>query len=126
MAVKTEPPRVHDVLLYETDQRYTRREVTFRHSAGVDTTFEVGQGLITSSSKRVPVSGDTIDAILAQRLVLVPTATDVLRVAVWVKGPLILNQDALVLASGHETANKAALELLAMHLVSEPVKQTNG
>lgn len=130
MSVLTEYPRVQDVLLYETDNRYTRREVTFRNDTGGTLTFEVGTTLITSSAKRVPAPDNDADAILLKRLVDIPTATDVLRVPVLVKGPAIVNQDMLKFIAaadaGNKTAQKADLEALGIRLIDEPDKQTDG
>jgi len=131
MSVLTETTKVHDVLLYETDQRYVRRQVTFRNDTGAEATFEIGTTLITSTGKRVPAPDNDADAILLERVVALANNTDAPKqVAVLVKGPAIVNQDALAFIAaadaGNQTAQKADLEALGIRLISEPVKQTSG
>jgi hypothetical protein len=130
MSVLTEPVTVHDGMLYETDQRYTRREFTFRNNTGGTLTFEVFTPCLTSSTKKVPAPDDDADSLLLKRLVSVADSTDVLHVPFLVKGPAIVNQDVMSFIaaadSGNKTAQKADLEALGIRLISEPVTQEHG
>lgn len=126
MTTLTEPRRLQDMMEYETDQRYTRRAATFRHSTGSPTSFPVGTPLVISTTKYVPASGDAVDAILIQPVHLLATATDLANVAILKKGPAIVNKQEIDLVSGHETANVAAIEALGIRVIDEPAEQSSG
>lgn len=125
MASKVFPKRLLDVLLFEVDRRWSRKVVTFRHAAGVTTTFYPGQVLeiITSKYNPVVTAGNAV-AVLAEQLNDVPTATDVSALVI-VRGAIV-DGDELTHGLVAATVN-AALEALPVPILvsTESTKQNS-
>ena len=124
-----ESKRVHDLILAEWDQRYSRIEATLIGvgAAGVQN-FVVGQILKTASANYTPaVAGDTtgVHAVLLANVSVLDDAT--VKVPILVRGPVIVNQDELVSpATTNLAAQVAAIALLGIVMVREPTMQTTG
>lgn len=119
----TEPVRVHDVVVAEWDQRYSRKQATLIGVAAAgEQNFVVGQILKTSGNNYTPaVSGDTsgVHAILLTPVTVTDDGTA--PVAILYKGPAIVNEDALTTpATTNRAAQITALEALGIRMVDEP------
>jgi hypothetical protein len=128
MPVKTEAAYVRDVVRWEVEPTglYTRKEVTFKNDTGETASFPVGQTLMTSGAVRLPAPAGDSDGILLTPVNDLVDDGEV-KVAALVKGPAVVNQDALVFLDGATVATqKTDLIALGIDLISEPTKQTEG
>jgi hypothetical protein len=122
-----EPVRVSDVVQWETDPRYTRESVRFENDTGAAASFGVGHVLEDDTTHMQPADGTAFGAILLQDLGEVANAAGVDNVAVLVRGPAIVNQDALTWDAGATQATViTAMATAGIQVVQEPDNISEG
>ena len=127
MAALTELTRVHDVVLWEVDPRYTRIQARFENDTGADAEFGVGHVLEFDTTHYQPADGTTFGAVLLQDLGEVANAAGVDNVAMLVRGPALVNQDELVWDAGATQADVIADALAdGVRMVREPSNVSEG
>lgn len=116
----TEPARVSDLILWEVDQRYTRISARFENDTGADAEFGVGTVLEDDTTHYQPADSTTFGAILLKDLGEVANGTGVDDVPMLVRGPVLVNADALVWDAGATQASVlAAMATAGVRTVSE-------
>jgi hypothetical protein len=119
----TNRPKESDVIKGEYDERVSRKEITFSNNSGATADFEIGQTLVASGNNFVPADGVDADGILVTPITDLANAGTV-KAGMIYKGPVIVDQDALVFADGSTPADqRTALAALGITLVREPIKQ---
>lgn len=127
MTIKTEPKRVHDLLLFEVDQRFCRESVTVANDTGAAATFVIGQTLELDTNHYDVADGTAFNAILLENLDELANGASVAKVAVLVRGPALVNASELVFDSSATSASQLATMLAAgIKTVSEPTNTTEG
>lgn len=129
MPILSDKTRVDELVLWEVEQRYTRKEATIIGvaMAGVQN-WVIGQILKTSSSNyTAAVAGDTsgVHAVLLADVSITDDGTVV--APILIGGPALINHDKLVSpATTNLAAQKAALAALGLKAVLEPTKITTA
>lgn len=129
MAILSDAYRNDELILWEAEQRYTRKKATLIGVAMAgEQNFVKGQILKVSSSNYTPcVAGDTTAAAAVLLEDVTVTDDGTVDVPILYDGPAILNTDRLVSpATTNLAAQKAALVALGIKLVSNPTKVTTA
>lgn len=127
MNTKTEPKRLEDVVVWESNYNYTRKLRTFRHSVGSTTSFDPGLVTEVSGGKEIPLATAANAAgILIQTVTALATATDLLNVLFLKRGPALVNYDQLNFNGQTAATAWAALQALnpPIEAYVQPTQQT--
>jgi hypothetical protein len=126
MPTKTEPKRMQDVLVWETNPNYCRKLRTFRHSVGSTTSFDPGLVTEVSAAKEIPVAtAGNAAGILLQTVKDLATATDLNNVLFLKKGPALVNYDQLNFNGVVAATAWAALNVLLIDGYTQPTQTTS-
>lgn len=131
-SVQTSKMHEGELIVKEWDQTVSRTEATLKNDTGGTLTFLIGQTLLASTTFKVPAPAGVADSVLVscgdgnrESITLANNGTAL--VGIIRGGPIVINQDALkYIASVDATeaaAQRAALDLLLIRQVREPLKQ---
>lgn len=120
----TQGNNIIDGIKWEIEPRYTRAKLTIAQDADATEGLDVLQVLEASTGKEIVcATGANANAILLEPVTLADlVAGDVSRMCL-VRGPALVNTDALTVESNIKTAALAALAALNIRALTEPDEQ---